>query len=807
MKISVNWLKEFIDVEKSAEEIADKLTLSGLEVEGIEKFDQIEGGLEGLVIGKVLSVEKHPNADRLKVTRVDIGEGEPAPIVCGAPNVAAGQKVIVAKVGSTLYPEKGEPFKIKKAKIRGEVSEGMICAEDEIGIGASHNGIMVLNTTLPGGTPAAEYFNIKSDVVLEIGLTPNRADAASHLGVARDLRALYRKEIQYPSVDNFKVDNHDLPIDVEVENTSACPRYSGITLTGVTVKPSPDWLQARLRSIGVAPINNIVDATNFVLHELGQPLHAFDADAITGDRIIVKTMPADTTFTTLDEKERKLQPEDLMICNVEEGMCIAGVFGGVKSGIKESTSRIFLESAYFSPEYIRRTGQYHGLKTDASFRYERGTDPNITLYALKRAALLIKELAGGAVSSEIVDIYPEPLHNFNISVSYKNVDRLIGKKIERQEIREILNFLDISIQSEQENGLLVSVPPYKVDVQREADIIEEILRIYGYDNIETADYLSANYLAGFPETDPDILQGKISEMLTGSGFYEIITNSLTRPAYNNSIQYDQAPVPILNKLSEDLGELRQSLLFTGLEVIAHNINHRQRNLKFFEFGATYGMTDGKYLERKELAVFMTGMVNAESWMASSEAVSFHHLSSIILKIFNRFGISDPEQKLLDDRAFSYGLQYREGKELLARAGKIDKQTAALAGVREPVFYAVIQWPTLLNRISSVATKERLTYQEISKFPEVRRDLSLVLDKQVSFNEVEKVAKENSNQLVKNINVFDLYEGENIGPEKKAYALSFILQDQHKTLTDKDIDNIMNRLIKVFEKKLGAIIRK
>ncbi len=806
MKISINWLKEFIDFPESAEAVADRLTLSGLEVEGIAQYDQIKGGLAGLVIGEVLSAEKHPNADRLTVTQVDIGE-KVVPIVCGAPNVATRQKVVVAKTGSTLYPAQGEPFEIKKTKIRGEVSEGMICAEDEIGLGTSHAGIMVLDTALPNGTPAAQYFNIVSDTVLEIGLTPNRADAASHLGVARDLKALYKKEIRRPSVEDFKVDHPHLPIKVKVENTEACPRYSGVTLQGVSVKPSPGWLQARLKAIGVGPINNVVDATNYVLHELGQPLHAFDADAIAGKEIIVKTLPAGSVFTTLDEKERKLQADDLMICNAEEGMCIAGVFGGIKSGVKESTQNIFLESAYFSPEYIRKTVQHHGLKTDASFRYERGTDPEITVYALKRAALLIKALAGGTISSEIVDIYPAKVPDFEISISYRNVDRLIGKKIEREEIKAILRWLDITVVGETADGLTLSVPPYRVDVQREADVIEEILRIYGYDNVETGEYLSADFLASFPEMDPDILQNKIGEMLVGNGFYEIITNSLTKPSYNQALPTGQASVEIVNKLSEDLGELRQSLLFTGLEVVAYNVNHRQKNLKFFEFGHTYHKRNGKYLEKKQLAIYMTGQAQSESWMASSDEISFHHLSSIIRKIFNRFGISDPSQNMLEEPSFSYGLSYSEGGKLMAKAGKIQKQLASLAGVKQPVFYAIIEWPVLIDKMSSTGPKERLLYQEISKFPEVRRDLSLVLDKHVRFNDVERVAKENSNHLVKEINVFDLYEGENIGANKKAYALSFILQDQDKTLTDKAIDHTMNRLIAVFEKELGAVIRK
>lgn len=806
MKISVNWLNKFINLQENAETIADTLTASGLEVEGVEKLDQIKGNLEGVVIGEVISATAHPNADRLKTTSVDIGLEAPVPIVCGAPNVEAGQKVVVATVGSTLYPIKGAPFKIKKAKIRGEVSQGMICAEDEIGLGTSHDGIMVLNTRLPNGTPAAEYFSLNSDTILEIGLTPNRADATSHLGVARDLKALYKREVTYPSVASFKVDNNDLPIKIRVENTDACPRYSGITISGVSVKPSPEWLQGQLRAIGVAPINNIVDATNYVLHELGQPLHAFDADAIAGHEVIVKTLPAGTPFVTLDEKERKLQAEDLMICNTKGGMCIAGIFGGAKSGIKETTKDIFLESAYFSPEYIRRTAQHHGLKTDASFRYERGTDPNITVYALKRASLLIQELAGGAISSEIVDLYPEPVQDFTVDILFKNVDRLIGKKIGKEKIREILQSLNIKILKENEAGLTLAVPPYKVDVQREADVIEEVLRIYGYDNIEVSPYLSADFLASFPEIDGDTLRNKVSEMLIGNGFYEIITNSLTKPAYNQAYNASE-PVTILNKLSEDLGEMRQNLLFTGLEVMAHNINHRQRNLKFFEFGTTYRKDGSKYLEEKELAVFITGQTHEDNWMEPARPISFHHLSSIIRKIFNRFGINGLEQKQLDEAPFSYGLTFEDGAELVAKAGKVDKQIAAVADVRQPVFFAVIRWPYLLDKIRSTSTKDRLTYQEISRFPEVKRDLSLVLDTGVSFSQVEQVAREHSNHLVKSLSVFDLYEGENIGTGKKAYALSFTLQDPQKTLTDDVIEKTMNRLMAVFEQKLGAVIRK
>ncbi len=807
MKISVSWLKDYISFDQSTEEIGDMLTMSGLEVEGIETYEQVPGGLKGLVIGEVLTVSKHPNADRLSVTTVDIGEAEPSPIVCGAPNVAAGQKVVVATVGTMLYPEGGDAFEIKKAKIRGEVSQGMICAEDEVGMGTTHDGIMVLDTDLPNGTPAARYFDLYEDQVLEIGLTPNRADAASHIGVARDLKALLHKDLNWPSVDEFSIDNHDLPIEVRVENIEACPRYSGLTISGATVKESPAWLQERLRAIGLSPINNIVDITNYVLHEVGQPLHAFDADEISGNTVVVKTLEAGSTFTTLDEKDRELQADDLMICNAEEGMCIAGVFGGTRSGVKESTRSIFLESAYFSPEYIRRTAQYHGLKTDASFRFERGTDPNSTIYALKRAALLILELAGGKVSSEIVDVYPEPIVDFTVKIAYKNVDRLIGKHIEPQEIQTILQDLDITVQDADDHGFTAIVPPYRVDVQREADVIEEILRIYGYDEVETDDYLSADFLASFPEMDADKLRGRISDMLAGNGFYEIITNSLTRPAYAEALHQGGHSVNIVNKLSEDLGVMRQSLLFSGLEVVAHNVSYRQKNLKFFEFGTVYQQHGTEYREKNELAIFMTGLQQSESWRGKSQEVTFHDLSSIIWKIFNRFNIGDSDQKTLESPIFSYGLEYRHDGNSIAQIGLLDPKLTVLAEVKQVVFFASIDWPALLAKVSQKSAKERLTYQEISRFPAVRRDLSLVLDKQTNFSQVEAVAKKYSNYLVKDINVFDIYEGESVGADKKAYALSFVLQDFEKTLTDKLIDKTMSKLMKMFEKELGAVIRK
>ena len=807
MKISINWLQDFIPLPDTPEAVAAQLTRSGLEVEGIEKYGQVPGDLIGLVLGEVLTVSPHPNADRLRLTQVDVGEAEPLPIVCGAANVAVGQRVVVALEGATLHPSQGEPFTIKKAKIRGEASRGMICAEDEIGLGTSHDGILVLNTELANGTPAADYFRPVSDTVLEIGLTPNRADAASHFGVARDLKALYRRPLTLPSVDAFCVDNHNHVVQVRVENSEACPRYSGVTLSGLQVYDSPDWLQARLRAIGLSPINNVVDATNYVMHELGQPLHAFDADAIVGNEVVVRTLPAGNLFTTLDGKERKLQADDLMICNAEGGMGIAGVFGGIKSGVKAATRDIFLESAYFAPEYIRRTAQHHGLKTDASFRYERGTDPQITVYALKRAALLIKELAGGSISSDIIDLYPTPIEDYRVVVTYHNVDRLIGKVIDRPEIKAILTHLDITVTEETEHGLVVQVPPYRVDVQREADVIEEILRIHGYDQVPTAIHLRTDYLASFPEVEAGALRAKTSEMLAGQGFYEIITNSLTKPAYAEASGGAEQSVFMVNALSEDLSVMRQSLLFSGLEVIAHNVNRQQKNLKLFEFGTTYQKQRDKYVETNELAVFMTGRAQPESWMTTKDSVSFHHLSSLIRKIFNRFDIDAPSQNLTELPFFSYGLQYVFQGEVLANVGLVSNAAASLVGVQQPVFYASVHWPSLVASVRSSGPKERLVYQPISKFPEVRRDLSLVLDEHARFSQVEEIAKQASNQLVRQINVFDIYEGEQLPPGKKAYALSFVLQDHNKTLTDSLIEKTMNALITALERELNATIRK
>lgn len=804
MKISLSWLKQYISLPETPQEIAALLTRSGLEVENTEKAEAVPGGMEGIVIGEVLTCGRHPDADKLSVTTIDIGNNSVVPIVCGASNVAAGQKVIVATVGATLYPVQGEPFKIKKAKIRGEVSEGMICAEDEIGVGTSHAGIIVANTTLPNGTPAAAYFNLEADYIFEIGLTPNRVDAASHIGVSRDLRALLDRDYQLPSVEDFSVAAPGKPFEVRIEEQAGCIRYSGLTISGITVKESPEWLRKRLQAIGLTPINNVVDITNFVLHELGQPLHAFDAARITGNQVLVKTVAQDTPFTTLDGQQRKLQAFDLMICNAREPMCIAGVFGGIASGVTEETKAIFLESACFTPAYIRRTSQYHGLKTDASFRFERGTDPSQTVYALKRAALLIREVAGGEITSDIVDIYPQPVKQQEVPMLYAHIDRLIGKSLQRQTIRNILTHLDIQVQNETEKGFTAIVPTYRVDVLREADVIEEILRIYGYDNIEIPASLHASYLAEFPVTDKNKLQSKITSLLADNGFYEIITNSLTKPAYTQkfSAVASGQDVEILNKLSEDLGVLRQTLLFSGMEVLAYNLNRRQKELKLFEFGTTYFKHEGKYTEKSRLALFLTGDIQAESWLEKTRPVSFHDLASAVQKILHRMNVKKYDSTETRQQIFSYGLTYSMNTKEVVNFGVVQANASKFTDIKTPVFYADFDWEYLIKQYNAT-----LVAEEIARFPEVRRDLSLVIDKNISFNQIRQLATSQERRLLKAVNVFDVYEGENIGKDKKSYSVSFILQDEQATLTDQVIDRTMQKLMQAFEKELQAVIRK
>ncbi len=808
MKISLNWLKNFIEITESTQELDELLTGTGLEVESIERHEAILGGLQGFVVGEVLTCERFEVKEKmLSLTTVDIGTGTPSQVVCGAANVAAGQKVIVATVGTTLYDHAaGKPiFQITSKKTYGHLSEGMICAEDELGLGTSHDGILVLDTMLPNGTPAAQYFNLEADLLIEIGLTPNRADAASHWGVARDIKAKTGREITLPSVENFKVANTNFPIELIVENPKDCPRFCGVTIDGVKVQESPEWLRKSLETIGLRPINNIVDITNYICHGLGQPMHAYDWHAIKGQKIVVKTLPAGTKFITLDEVERTLGETDLMICNAEEPMGIAGVFGGMKSGIKQETNRIYLEVAYFDPASVRKTAQRHGLKTDASFRFERGTDPNAKLFALKYATLLIQELAGGEVASEVTNFYPTPIEDFNINVSYKNIDRLIGKKLEKTRIEEILTDLDIKIQDETEKRFTAIVPPYRVDVTREADVIEEILRIYGFNNIELSQNLGTDFLSSFPAKDRENLQLKISQVLAANGFNEIITNSLTKPAYAELIKGDlpHENVEILNKLSEDLGVMRQTMLLSGLEVLAYNINRRQKDLRVFDFGKTYHKINDKYIEKRHLALFVTGITESETWQMKSQKVAFHTLASAVNKVLGSLGFKNLDSKPIEGSAsFEYGLSYVLNKKEVVKLGLIKPNVTKKAEVKQPVFMADFDWDYLFKQYNDQAK-----FVELPKFPEVRRDLSLVLDKTVSFEQIQKISRNYEKNLLRQINVFDVYQGDNLGEGKKSYSVSFILQDTEQTLTDKVIDKTMEKLIGAFEKEIGAVIRK
>lgn len=803
MKISFSWLKQYIELPEPVDHIAGILTATGLEVEGIEKLEPVKGGLKGLVLGKVITCEKHPNADKLKLTTVDIGQEESVPIVCGAPNVAADQTVLVAPVGSTIYPITGDPIKIKKVKIRGEVSQGMICAEDEVGLGKDHNGIMVLSDDVKPGSEASSYFKLETDYTIEIGLTPNRADAMSHIGVARDLKAVMDRPVKWPSVDQFGIDEHSYPIKVTIENKEACPRYSGVVISDLRIGESPDWLKTSLRAIGLSPINNVVDITNYVLHETGQPLHAFDYEKIKNHEVIVKTMPDKTPFTTLDGEERKLNSNDLMICDQKNGMCIAGVLGGLESGVMDATKAIFLESAYFSPEFVRRTSQYHQIKTDAAFRFERGTDPNMTTYALKRAALLIRELAGGRVTSDLIDYYPNPIQSIRVKVKYDHIHRLIGKSLRQSRIKNILELLDIEVTNDDKNGFEAVVPPYRVDVQREADVIEEILRIYGFDNIELPSTVGASYLADFPETNRNDIQNKVTSFLVNQGFYEIMTNSLTKPSYaelTDNISLDMN-VNIINYLSEDLRVLRQSLLFGGLESIAYNINRKQKDLKFFEFGKSYHHENKKYKEVSRLGIWMTGLAEPESWMNQPELLTFQHLSGIVEGILSKMNLETNSLDPLNHKLFAYGQSYSYKGEGLAEIGQCHHDILSHFGIKQEVFYADIHWDLLLK-----LTSDNIVVERASRYPQVRRDLSLVIDRDVDFTDILSIVKKTEKKLIKDLDVFDVYEGEKIEKNKKAYAIKFILEDKEKTLSDKLIDKTMNKLIAAFKKELKAHIR-
>ncbi|PIA81984.1 phenylalanine--tRNA ligase subunit beta [Gaetbulibacter sp. 4G1] len=808
MKISYNWLKQFIKTDWAPEQTSELLTDLGLEVEGVERYQSVKGGLDGVIVGKVLTCVKHPNADKLKITTVDIGGDEPLQIVCGAPNVAAGQIVPVATIGTTLYTEEDEAWTIKKGKIRGEESHGMICAEDELGLGKSHDGIMVLDDTIKVGTQAADIFDIENDYVFEIGLTPNRADAMSHLGTARDLKAgLVQKDINLelitPSVSAFHTDNRMLKIDIDVLNKDLAPRYCGVTISGLKVAESPAWLQHRLKAIGLSPINNIVDATNYVLHELGQPLHAFDAVKVSGNKIEVKTLKSGTKFTTLDGIERELHEDDLMICDAEKPMCIAGVFGGIDSGVTESTTSIFLESAYFNPISIRKSAKRHGLNTDASFRFERGIDPNITEYALKRAALLIQELAGGEITSDLIDVYPNKIEDFQVRLSFDNAKKLIGEEIPREIIKSILTSLDIKVNNVTETGLGLTVPAYRNDVQREADIIEEILRVYGYNNIKTTEKLNAS-ISSTSRFEDHKIQNIVGNQLAAQGFYEILANSLTNPSYITlSEQLKEAHnITMLNPLSNDLSVMRQSLLFSGLEAISHNINRKRQDLKFFEFGKTYHNYNGTREEVKHLTLFATGNQNKESWHTSAKKSDFFFLKGSIISLLNRLGISRFNETPIKSDLFSEGLTLSLGKTKLADFGLLKKSVLKHFDISQEVLFADFNWDAILD----IVKRNKITFKAIPKYPEVRRDFALLLDDTVSFESIHKIAKQSEKQLLKNVSLFDVYQGKNLPKGKKSYAVSFTIQDENKTLTDKQIDKIMNKLQVNFEKQLGAELR-
>ncbi|KKB53470.1 phenylalanine--tRNA ligase subunit beta [Parabacteroides goldsteinii] len=820
MNISYNWLKEYLDFDLQPEEVSAALTSIGLETGGVEEVQTIKGGLEGLVIGEVLTCVEHPNSDHLHITTVNVGGEEPLQIVCGAPNVAAGQKVVVAVNGTKLY-DGDEVFTIKRSKIRGVESNGMICAEDEIGIGTDHAGIIVLPADAVVGTPAKEYYNVKSDYVLEVDITPNRVDGTSHFGVARDLAAYLKQngkptELKRPSVDAFKIDDETPAIEVIVENTEACPRYSGVTIKGVTVKESPEWLKNRLNIIGLRPINNVVDVTNYVLHEMGQPLHSFDAGKVTGDKVIVKTMPEGTKFVTLDGVERTLTDRDLMICNTEEAMCIGGVFGGLDSGVTEQTTDVFLESACFHPTWIRKTARRFGLNTDASFRFERGLDANNTIYVLKRAALLIQEVAGGKITGSIQDVYPNPVQPYTVELTYNKINSLIGKDIPVETVKSILASLEMEIVSETTEGLTIHVPVYRIDVQRDVDVIEDILRIYGYNNIEFSDSVKSN-LSYKTATDRSYdLQNLISEQLCGSGFNEIMNNSLTRSAYYDELTTYPVShcVMLMNPLSADLNGMRQTLLFGGLESIEHNVKRKNGNIRFFEFGNCYDYnvekkredaTLAEFSEDYRLGLWVCGDRVENSWAHADEKATVYELKAYVENILIRLGVNLKKVVFgnLSNDIYSTGVSITttSGREL-GTFGIVNRKICKAMDIDFEVYYAELSWTLLMKETK----KNKVTFSEISKFPAVKRDLALLLDKSVQFAEIEKIAEESERKLLKEVSLFDVYEGKNLPAGKKSYAVSFYLQDETKTLTDKQIDAIMQKIRKNLESKLGASLR-
>ena len=818
MKISYNWIKEYLKVDLEPSKVAEILTSIGLEIEGIDEWESVKGGLKGVVIGEVLTCKKHPDADKLSVTTVDIGSKDPLQIVCGAPNVAAGQKVPVATVGTIVF--KGdESFEIKKSKIRGELSEGMICAEDELGLGTSHDGIMVLDKDVKPGTPASSYFNIVRDFVFEIGLTPNRIDSGSHFGVARDLAAYLnlnsdlKERASLPSVSEFKIDNQNNTYSVSIENNTDCPRYTGVTISQVTIKESPEWLKNKLRAVGLNPINNVVDITNFVQHEVGQPLHAFDADTIDGRTVIIRNLPEKSKFITLDAVERSLSQRDLMICNSKEGMCIAGVFGGIKSGVTGTTKNIFLESAYFNPVAIRKTSKRHGLKTDASFRFERGADPNITLWALKRAAMLIKEIGGGLISSDIVDVYPVAIKPAIVEISYNNINRLIGKEIERPVVKRILELLDIKIKLDAGDTLTLEIPSYRVDVKQEADVIEEILRIYGYNNVGISNHVNST-LSYSEKPNREKIVNIVSELLSSNGFAEIMCNSLNPSAwYEENDDFNREHIVLLaNPLSSDLNAMRQSLLYGGLSSVSWNLNRQNPDLKLYEFGNCYFYNKAEqghpkahdYVEKTALDLFLTGNTGSQSWNYKTSPTNFFNIKSSVEMILSRLGFKTDSFSAGESnkKYFAESVSYILNNKSVAEAGRISKKYLSHFDISQDVYYAHIEWDVVLKLIKS----HTITFHELPKYPSVKRDLALLIDRGVTFSTIRELAYKTERNILQSVNLFDVYENDNLGKSKKSYAVSFILRDDTKTLTDKNIEKVMNNLIRTFEKELNAHIR-
>ncbi len=802
MKISYNWLKQFLQLDWEAEKTGELLTDLGLEVEGISNFESVKGGLDGVVVGHVLTCEKHPNADRLKLTTVDIGQQNTVQIVCGAPNVASGQKVPVATIGTTLYTNENEAWQIKKGKIRGEESHGMICAEDELGLGKSHDGIMVLDEKLKPGTPCKDIFEVENDQVLEIGLTPNRSDAMSHFGVARDLKAGLEqreitKELITPSTSTFSIDNRSLKFDVEVENNELAPRYCGVTISNLLVQESPTWLKNRLKAIGLSPINNVVDITNYVLHELGQPLHAFDAAKVKGNKVVVKTLPKGTKFTTLDDVERELHEDDLMICDNEKPMCIAGVFGGKHSGVTADTTSIFLESAYFDAVSIRKTAKRHGLNTDASFRFERGIDIKTTEYALKRAALLIKEVAGGEITSDIVDLYPKKKDDFQVFLTFEKIYKLIGQEIPKDTIKSILSSLEIKVNNVTESGLGLTIPSYRTDVQREVDVIEEILRVYGYNNIDYKEKFTAS-IARTSRFESHKLQHVIGDLLASRGFYEIMTNSLVP----NESDKEDSKVTMLNPLSTDLGTLRESMLFSGLTTIAHNQNRRKQNLRLFEFGKTYLKHNTGFQEDTHLSLFVTGNQFENNWSVTNAPSGFYYLKGLSEAILSRIGVQGYQQVETKEALLTEGIAFEKDGKTIVSLGVADKNFVNKLGIKSEVLFADFNW----NLLQSFAARNSISYQEIPKFPEVNRDFALLLDEKIPFKDLHDIAFKTERKFLKKVNLFDVYTGKNLPSGKKSYAVSFTLLDTSKTLTDKQIDKIMSKLQHAYIEQLGAELR-